>query len=185
MITKRILLRQWEIQDFVPFAEINSNPDVMKHFPKTLNQIESDCLADKIKLFIKNNGWGLWAVELMSTGEFIGFVGLNKPKENLPFAPCVEVGWRLANKHWGQGYATEAAKRALNYAFSTLGLEEVVAFTTPNNIGSLTVMNKIGMTYSGLNFMHPDIDQKNRLCEHVLYKITNKEWKIYDEFTRK
>ena len=136
-------------------------------------------------MFIENNGWGLWAVELMSTGEFIGFVGLNKPKENLPFAPCVEVGWRLANKHWGQGYATEAAKRALNYAFSTLGLEEVVAFTTPNNIGSLTVMNKIGMTYSGLNFMHPDIDQKNRLCEHVLYKITNKEWKIYDEFTRK
>ena len=97
-------------------------------------------------MFIKNNGWGLWTVELMSNGEFIGFVGLNKPKENLPPAPCVEVGWRLANKHWSQGYATEAAKRALNYAFSTLKLEEVVAFTTLNNIGSLAVMKKIGMT---------------------------------------
>ena len=76
----------------------------------------------------------------------------------------------------GMGYATEAAKQALCYAFNTLGLDEVVPYTSLNNKGSLPIMNHIGMTDTGLNFMHPYINKSSDLCEHVLYKITRNIW---------
>ena len=88
----------------------------------------------------------------------------------------MKIGWRLGKNHWGHGYAAEAAEQALNFAFNTLGLDEVVAFTTLNNKGSLPIMNHIGMTDTGLNFMHPYINKSSDLCEHVLYKITRNIW---------
>tara|TARA_B100000315_G_C14462809_1_gene534533 strand:- start:78 stop:434 length:357 start_codon:yes stop_codon:yes gene_type:complete len=118
---------------------MNSDPDVMQYFPNTLSHKESDVFSKKIVSFIEKNGWGMWAVELKSTGKFIGFVGLNTPKLDLLPSPCVEIGWRLGKNHWGHGYASEAANQALCYAFNTLGLDEVVTFTSLNNKGSLTV----------------------------------------------
>ena len=115
-------------------------------------------------------------VELKSTDKFIGFVGLNTPKFDFPPSPCVKIGWRLGKNHWGHRYAAEAANQGLSYAFNTLGFDEVVAFTILNNNGSLAVMDHIGMTDAGLNFMHPDINKSSDLCEHVLYKITRNIW---------
>ena len=72
-------------------------------------------------------GWGLWAVEIKSEDPFIGFVGLHIPEPALPFGPCIKIGWRLAARFWGNGFATEAALAALGIAFEVLQLKEVVS----------------------------------------------------------
>ena len=87
-----------------------------------LRREQSDAVADRIRQRIAENGWGFWAVEELTGGEFIGFVGLNPVPQELPFSPSVETGWRLAQRFWGRGYATEAANAALEYGFNTLGV---------------------------------------------------------------
>jgi RimJ/RimL family protein N-acetyltransferase len=174
--TKRLLLRQWTEDDFLPFAEMCRNKDVMAFFPNLQTQSESYEMAKKIQALIEDRGWGFWAVEIPNQHKFIGFVGLHTPKDNMPFSPCVEIGWRLSEQHWGKGYATEAATKSLEYAFKKLNLAEVVSFTTLANIRSMVVMQKIGMRNSGQNFMHPGIEVSHPQCEHVLYKISKTEW---------
>ena len=148
----------------------------MEFYPKPLTEEESCSMGSKIQSLINERGWGFWAIEIPSQKKFIGFVGLHIPKENLPFSPCVEIGWRIAKEYWGQGYATEAAKESLRYAFTKLNLSEVVSFTTLSNFRSQAVMKKIGMSNTGNNFMHPDIETTHPQCEHVLYKISKLEW---------
>ena len=168
--TERLILRQWEDEDFYPFSEMCRDKDVMAFFPKLLTVEESYSMGRKIQSLIAERGWGFWAVEIPGESKFAGFVGLHIPKDTMPFSPCVEVGWRLAKRYWGVGYATEAANASLHYAFTQLGLSEVVSFTTVNNTRSQEVMNRIGMSYAG-RFEHPDIEPEDPLCEHVLYKI--------------
>ncbi|MDC0598297.1 GNAT family N-acetyltransferase [Gammaproteobacteria bacterium] len=174
--TARLKLRQWLPSDKIPFARLNSNPEVMKFFPQTLSQTESDAFIQKVSASIAENGWGFWAVEIKATNEFIGFVGLNQPSADLPFNPCIEIGWRLAQEYWGNGYATEAAQAALNFAFKTLPLEEVLAFTPVSNQASKAVMHRINMTDTAQNFLHPSLPKGHALQEHVLFKITRSVW---------
>lgn len=150
----------------------------MEFFPKLLAKEESYSVGERIKSLIAERGWGFWAVEVPGQSKFIGFVGLHIPKENLPFSPCVEIGWRLAKRYWGMGYATEAASASLRYAFAHLDIEEVVSFTTVRNIRSQAVMEKIGMSYDS-NFMHPDLEPSDPLREHVLYKISRDSYQLY------
>ena len=175
--SNRLLLRQWTDSDLVPFAALNADPDVMAYFPAMLSSTESDRFAASIRSLIQQRGWGLWAVEVTGQAAFIGFVGLHMPTNNLPCSPCVEIGWRLAKAHWGKGYASEAAKVALAYAFEELELAEVLSFTATANQRSEPVMKKIGMLNTGKNFKHPDINAEHPLCEHLLYKITAQEWR--------
>mgnify|MGYP000042639662 CR=1 FL=1 len=178
--TERLLLRQWVDQDLSAFAELNSDPETMKFFPAVLSLEESNAMAEKCKSLISERGWGFWAVELKSSGEFIGLVGLHIPKPNFPFSPCVEIGWRLLKEHWGKGYAIEAAQESLVYAFNTLNLNEVVSFTTVSNRRSRSVMQRLGFSNTHQNFEHPDIEKDHLLSEHVLYKITKQEWQEKD-----
>ena len=175
--TRRLKLRQWQKKDYLPFAKMNADADLMKYFPSTLNKQESDAMADKIRTLIKTQGWGFWAVEIKEKGEFIGFTGLHKPQDNLPFLPCVEIGWRLAKEHWGKGYATEAAKAALEVAFYKLHIEQLYAFTAIQNNRSQAVMQRLYMINTNKNFEHPKVPKKSGLKEHVLYKLTKKRWK--------
>ena len=168
--TPRLLLRQWRPSDRVPFAALNADPRVMEFFPSPLSRVESDALADRCEAHIGERGWGVWAVERKATGEFIGFVGLHVPTGPLPFAPCTEVGWRLAFDHWGHGFATEAARVALRIGFEILGLKEVVSFTSVANRRSRAVMERLGMTESGL-FEHPSVPVGSPLREHCLYRL--------------
>lgn len=94
----------------------------MEFFPKLLTEEESFSMGNTIRSLIAERGWGFWAVEVRGENGFIGFVGLHIPKHNMPFSPCVEIGWRLAKECWGMGYATEAASEALRYAFTHLDL---------------------------------------------------------------
>ena len=96
--TARLILRSWKDSDYLPFFKINSDPDVMEYFPALLSREESDEMATEIQHRINNNGWGFWAVEEKKSKMFIGFVGLNQPNYELPFNPCVEIGWRLSRK---------------------------------------------------------------------------------------
>lgn len=175
--TDRLLLRQWTEDDFLPFFEMCSDKDVMEFFPETLTKDASYAMGQRIQSLITERGWGFWAVEIPNEQSFIGFVGLHIPKDSLPFSPCVEIGWRLAKQYWNKGYATEVAEKALEYAFDTLNLDEVVSFTTVANIRSRTVMQKLGLHDSGQNFMHPDIEASHAQCEHVLYKIRQSDWR--------
>lgn len=108
--TERLFMRQWRPSDRAPFAELNADPRVMEYFPAPLERDESNALADRCQALIEQRGWGFWAVELKASAEFIGFLGLHVPIAELPFSPCVEIGWRLAFQHWHKGLATEAAR---------------------------------------------------------------------------
>ena len=178
--TERLYLRQWQASDFAVFAEINADPEVMKYFPKLLTPKVSDIIASKCQQLIANQGWGLWAVSLKDRskeyGAFIGFVGLNDTHADMSFAPAVEIAWRLHKDYWGQGYATEAARAALNFAFTELSLDEVVSFTAVINKRSQLVMERLGMMNTRANFYHPALDPNHRLAEHVLYNMTRQQW---------
>jgi len=153
-------------EDYEVFAKLNVDPKVMEYFPSTLTKIQSDVMANNLKSLISENGWGLWVIEEKVTGLFIGFLGLHKPTYNLPFLPCIEIGWRLSHEHWGKGYATEAGQEVLK-------LEEVVSFTAVLNKRSSSLMERLGMKNTYENFEHPALPKGDKLREHVLYKIRN------------
>lgn len=174
--TERLRLRQWKKSDLAVFAEMNSDPWVMKHFPTLLTPSESNIWAEQCALLIAERGWGLWAAALKECGSFAGFIGLTVPKAKLPFSPCVEIGWRLHRRYWGRGFATEGATEALQFAFNVLTLDDVVSFTTLANRRSRAVMARLGMSDTHSNFIHPALEPRDPLAEHVLYKITRYEW---------
>lgn len=169
--TERLRLRQWLPADRESFAALNSDSRVMEFFPSLLTRAESDAMADRCQSLIKERGWGFWAAEYKATREFIGFVGLHTPSAELPFSPCVEVGWRLAFQHWGKGFATEAASEALRVGFQLLHLREIVSFTTLGNRRSRAVMERLGMRESG-TFEHPHVPESSGLRQHCLYRLS-------------
>jgi RimJ/RimL family protein N-acetyltransferase len=174
--TPRLKLRQWQPSDYAPFAAMCADPIVMEFFPALLTTDQSHAMADEIQAKIADQGWGMWAVEVLETGAFAGFVGLNRPGYPLPFAPCIEVGWRLDKAFWGNGYATEAGNAALEFGFDTLKLDEIVSFTAVPNVRSQAVMQRLGMRNMGENFHHPLVPEGDWLLDHVLYKIDRTQW---------
>jgi RimJ/RimL family protein N-acetyltransferase len=165
----RVRLRGWRAEDRAPFAALNADPQVMRHFPAPLTRAESDAMADRIDAHIAAHGWGLWALEVPQIG-FAGFVGLAPVTIALPGidAQAHEIGWRLAAAAWGQGYATEAARLALAHAFGPLGWPRVVSFTAVTNQASQRVMQRIGLERLG-HFDHPRLPVGHPLRPHVLY----------------
>jgi RimJ/RimL family protein N-acetyltransferase len=157
---------------------MSADPEVMRHFPSTLDRTASDALAMRIRDGMAKRGFGLWAVEVTDVAPFAGFVGLSVPGFDAHFTPCVEIGWRLARGHWGKGYATEGARAALAYGFERLGLREIVAFTVPANAASRQVMHRLGMTCSAAdNFDHPSLPDGHPLRRHVLYRLSADTWR--------
>lgn len=174
--TPRLRLRQWREDDLTPFANLNADPEVMAHFPAPLERPASDALARRCQALIAERGWGFWAAELKESGQFIGFVGLHTPIAELPFAPCVEVGWRLARAHWGRGLASEAARAALTVGFERLELAEIVSFTALGNLRSQAVMERIGMHRTDEDFDHPAVPSGSPLRAHCLYRLDRNSW---------
>jgi len=175
--TPRLILRDWRAGDTGPFAALNADPQVMEHFPATMSRADSDVMVARICAHLSRHGFGLWAVEAPGVAPFIGFVGLNHPGFAAPFTPCVEIGWRLARAHWGQGYATEAARAALAAGFEEHGLAEIVSFTTTTNTRSAAVMQRLGMTRNPAeDFDHPLVAEGHHLRRHVLYRLSRDAW---------
>lgn len=175
--TERLVLRSWREDDREPFAAMNADPEVMRHFPSTLTRQESDVFFNRHRSLTDDRGWGLWAVEAPGVAPFIGFVGLNVPGFRAHFTPCVEVGWRLDRRWWGHAYAPEGGVAALAFAFDELGEAEVVSFTTTKNHSSQRVMQKLGMTRDPTeDFDHPSLPDWDER-RHVLYRITAQRWR--------
>ena len=172
--TTRLRLRAWREADLAPFAALNADPAVMEFMPGLLSRADSDAMAGRICTRFAEQGWGLWAVGLKQGDPFIGFVGLSEPRFEAPFTPCVKIGWRLARPFWGRGYASEGARAALDFAFDTLKLAEILSFTAIENRRSRAVMERIGMVRDPAeDFDHPALASDHPLRRHVLYRLSN------------
>jgi RimJ/RimL family protein N-acetyltransferase len=177
LLTPRLRLRGFTDADLEPFAAMNADPRVMEHFPSPLTREQSDGLVDRIAARWESDGFGLWAVERLEDGVFLGFTGLTPPGFDANFTPCVEIGWRFAVDAWGHGYATEAARAALRFGFEELELDEILSWTIPDNWPSRRVMERIGMTHDPADdFDHPRHLANDRIRRHVLYRLSRQRW---------
>jgi RimJ/RimL family protein N-acetyltransferase len=167
--TDRLILRGWREADLAPWAAMNADPEVRRYVGPLLTLEQAAAWALNYQDDLDRYGFGFWAVEIRTSGEFIGFTGLNTVDEEMPFSG-VELGWRLARPAWGHGYATEAGLAALRYGFGTMGLPEVLAVTMARNVRSQAVMRRIGMTTDPAeDFDDPDVDE-DPLRRHVVYR---------------
>jgi RimJ/RimL family protein N-acetyltransferase len=168
--TDRLLMRRWLDSDREPFAALNADPETMQFFPETLDRAASDALVDRIESRFDQQGYGLWALEVAETSEFIGFTGLNRLSDGVPGAGGVEVGWRLARHAWHRGYATEAARSAVAVGFDGVGLGEIWSMTAILNEPSQAVMRRLSMTEVA-RFDHPAVPSGHPLQPHVTYHL--------------
>jgi RimJ/RimL family protein N-acetyltransferase len=168
--TDRLLMRRWTEADREPFAALNGDPLTLQFFPTTLSRAESDAMVDRIETRFDEHGFGLWALEVAATRQFIGFTGLSPMPDDVPGAGGMEIGWRLARSAWHQGYATEAARRALAVAFDDVGLTEIWSMTAVLNKPSQAVMRRLGLTEVA-RFSHPRVPEGHPLEPHVIYHL--------------
>ena len=167
--TERLIMRGWREADLAPWAAMNADPEVRRYVGPLLTFEQAAAWVMNYQDDLDRYGFGRWAVEVRTSGEFIGFTGLNTVDEGMPFTG-VELGWRLARPAWGHGYATEAGLAALWYGFGTMGLPEVVAVTMARNARSQAVMRRIGMTTDPAeDFDDPDVDE-GPLRRHMVYR---------------
>ena len=177
--TEQLTLRPWREGDKVPFAAMNADQVVMEFFPSVLTRADSDGLVDRFEQERVARGFCPWAVELRESGTFIGFIGLHGAPDSVPFAPAIEVGWRLARPFWGRGFATEGAQGALRFGFYALGLDEIVSFTSVVNLRSRRVMERLGMARRPEDdFEHPFVTEGHVLRPHVLYRLSAADWRL-------
>lgn len=172
--SERLGFRNWTNEDVVEFSKLNADEAVMEHFPKTLSKKEVEELIERLKSHFAENGFTYYATEILETGEFIGMIGLAFQKYQTAFTPAIDIGWRLKRSAWGKGYATEGAKRCLEYAFNELDMNKIIAVCTIKNQKSENVMKKIGMTKIG-EFNHPELMNHPEYEKHFCYEIIKKE----------
>ena len=168
--TGRLVMRRWRESDREPYAALNADPEVMRYFPGTLSRAVSDASVDRMEDLFDRQGFGLWALEVAATAEFIGFTGLNPMPYGVPGAGGMEVGWRLARQAWHHGFATEAATAAVDVAFNGVGLDQVWSMTAVLNQPSQAVMLRLGMTSYEL-FDHPALPPGHHLRRHIAYRL--------------
>ena len=146
--TARLILRNWREADVEPFARHTNSPAVMRWLGgvQTREQLEST-IRDRIMRWQEERGFTFWAVERRADGELLGFCGLKlADTAGSPIEGLHEIGWRLREDAWGQGYAKEAAIASLDFAFDRLGAPVVVAITGIQNEASWGLMERLGMT---------------------------------------
>ncbi|MBN8999601.1 MAG: GNAT family N-acetyltransferase [Rhizobiales bacterium] len=175
--TDRLILRQWEDRDVDAFAAINADAEVMRFFPAPLTHEETVAYVERMRSF-DDTGLGFRAVEEKATGDLVGVVGMAPVGPLMPVAPAIEIGWRLARRHWGKGYASEAARAWLAYGFGTMAFDEIIAFTFAGNLPSRRVMERLGMSYDpAVDFDHPALPAGHPLAPHVTYRLRRDDFR--------
>jgi ribosomal-protein-alanine N-acetyltransferase len=168
--TPRLILRGWRAEDVEPFAALNADPEVMRHYERRLTATESRARLDRLNQHLAMHGFGEFAVERREDGVLLGMVGLAILDETSPLFPGVEAGWQLARHAWGKGYATEAARAAMDDGFGRVGLRQIVAFTATTNLPSQGVMARLAMTRrEDLDFEHPNLPEGHILRRHLVW----------------
>ncbi len=175
--TPRLLLREWRDEEGDAFAAMFDDPEVMEFLLPAEDRAAVDAIIARIARHFAEHGFGWWAAEAPGVAPFIGFIGLAHVNFEAHFTPAVEIGWRLARRHWGQGYATEGARAALEAGFTQLGLDEIVSLAVPANTRSRRVMERIDMTHDAADdFDHPRLAEGHPWRRHVLYRISRARW---------
>jgi RimJ/RimL family protein N-acetyltransferase len=165
----RLGFRTWTLADLPAMAAINADPEVMTYFPGVQSEEDTLAFIGRMQAQYGAKGFCYFAVERLDNGAFIGFTGLAVPGFAADFMPCIDIGWRLARKEWGQGFATEAATCCLDFAFEHLGINEVYAMAPAVNTRSEQVMKNIGMD-KVKDFIHPLLFRYEGLRQCVLYR---------------
>jgi RimJ/RimL family protein N-acetyltransferase len=169
--TPRLILRTFREDDLPLYAALNADPEVVRWLGgEPLTREHSDSIAEWAQELYAEEGIGLLAVERRSDGAFLGMCGLHHLAS---FPDDVEIGWRLAYEHWGNGYATEAATGWLDLAFGPLGLDRVISTTDTPNVRSLAVMGRLGMTFE----REAQVEDEGMLFDAVVYEITAERWR--------
>jgi RimJ/RimL family protein N-acetyltransferase len=143
--TERLILRGFTSDDFEPFATIVADPEVVRYLDDGAPISREDCWRG-MALFIGHwhlRGYGWWAVEDRSSGDFLGRIGLYNPEG----WPGVEIGWLLRREAWGKGLATEGAVAALEFGFEVIGIDHAISLIDARNARSIRVAEKIGGRY--------------------------------------
>jgi RimJ/RimL family protein N-acetyltransferase len=173
----RLGFRVWTKADLLAFSKINADTDVMEHFPSPLSVKESDEFIDRLIAHYEKHGYQYFATEILETQELIGFIGLAFQRYKTDFSPATDIGWRLKKSAWGKGFATEGAKKCLDYAFEVLKLNKVFSTCPINNLQSEKIMKKIGLDKMG-EFNHPNLKEYPELEKCVWYEVSNNERKL-------
>ena len=168
--TPRLHLRRWRPEDRPPFAALNAEPAVTRYLAP-LRPGGIDAMIDRFEAHFDEYGYGYWALEEKGTGALVGTCGLSHVTFDVPFAPAIEIGWRLSTAWQGRGLAREAAQAVLDAAFTRLGIDRVVSFTVSANRASWGLMERLGMKQIG-TFDNPMLPEGHPLRAHVLYEIT-------------
>ena len=173
--SERLGFRNWTKNDLTEFAKMNADLEVMEHFPKPLTEKETAEFIERLKKHYIKNGFNYFATEILTSGELIGFIGLAFQDYKTDFTPAVDIGWRLKKSAWGKGYATEGAKKCLEFAFNELNLDKIISTCTEKNSKSENVMKKIGMEKIG-EFIHPKLKEYPQCEKCISYEINKNVW---------
>ena len=175
--TDRLILREWMPEDLPAFARINADPLIMEYFPRTLSEVQTKKLVKRFTEHFKAHNFGFYAAETKDTQDFIGFCGIGHVSDKMPFAPTVEIAWRLDYAYWGKGYGTEAARAVLNHAFTDLDLKEIVAYSVEDNTRALHMMGKLGLKKDAKGGFHrPGLAKDHPNGEYALYRLKKKDF---------
>jgi len=177
LLTQRLILRSWRDSDRQPFADMSQDADVTEYLRPLATRDACNAWIDFQINHQSSHGFCLWALESRASGMFMGAAGPLHVSFAARFTPAVEVGWRLARSFWGQGFAVEAARAALQVGFGEIGLTQVVAHASERNGRSRRVMAKLGMSHDcAEDFDHPRIPERDPLRRQVLYRLTRDAW---------
>lgn len=170
--TDRLVLRPWRDEDRAPFAAMGQDAEVMRFLGPLQTVDEANDAVDRMIEFQSTLGYCFWAVERRADGAFLGFCGLKPGPAGTPLAARLEIGWRLARAHWGQGYAREAAQASLDWGWATLPDPAILAMTVTENSASWGLMERLGMTrLADQDFDHPGVPDGSPLKRHIVYRI--------------
>ena len=170
--TPRLLLREWRDEDIDPFFAQLANAEVTALLPPLPDREACAAWIGRMRAHNERHGFAYWAVELPGKAPLIGAIGLTRVDFADAFGEAVEIGWRLALPYWGKGYATEAARAAIDDGFYRFGIDEIVAFTVPMNQRSQAVMRRLGMTRDPADdFDFHRFPEGHPLRRHVLYRL--------------
>lgn len=169
--TERLIIRTWRDGDRAVYLATCNTEAVTAHLNGPATEEEIDAALARIATSQREHGFSFWAVERKTDGALLGYCGLRICDDlERPVHGMVEIGWRLREDAWGQGYAREAAQAAFDWAWTNLDAERVVSFTVPANRPSWRLMERLGMTRCpDLDFAHPRFPADDPLSRHISY----------------
>lgn len=164
--TERLVMRMFREEDLDEYAAMVGDPEVTRHLGdgSTLSRADAWRQMAMILGHWRLRGYGMWAVEEAATARLVGRIGFFNPEG----WPGFELGWTLAREFWGRGYATEGARRALEYGFTEMGRGHVISLIRPDNLASVRVAERLGEK--------PERTVELHGAPALVYGITREDW---------